>query len=124
MHQNVSSTNTNILVSYLFLVIVYNDVVFELFGTFNTTGATESEVELSNTFQTIVASFAKDPFTSPAPGWPKYNPAEATLANLAFNGNVALNNVVQTTSPAQTDNSCKALWDQILLEPFSSPIDV
>jgi hypothetical protein len=74
-------------------------------------------VQLSSTFQTIVASFAKNPSASPAPGWPKYNPNAATLANLAFNGNVALNNVVQTTSTAQLDGTCAAFWDKIVLLP-------
>jgi carboxylesterase type B len=96
----------------------------ELFGTFNSTSATPSEVQLSSTFQTIVASFAKDPFVSPAPGWPKYNPNAATVANLAFNGNVAPNNVVQTTSPAQLDEACAALWNKIVLLPPTGSGDV
>jgi hypothetical protein len=91
--------------------------VLELFGTFNSTSATASEVQLSNTFQTIVASFAKNPFVSPVPAWPKYNPNATTLANLAFNGNVALDNVVQTTSPAQLDEACAPFWDSIVLSP-------
>jgi hypothetical protein len=72
---------------------------------------------MSSTFQTIVASFAKNPFASPAPGWPKYNPNATTIANLAFNGNVALNNVVQTASPTQLDAPCAAFWNQIDLAP-------
>ncbi|KIM75270.1 hypothetical protein PILCRDRAFT_13689 [Piloderma croceum F 1598] len=89
----------------------------ELFGTYNRTSATASEVQLSSTFQTIVASFAKNPFVSPVPSWPKYNPNSTTLANLAFNGNVALNNVVQTTSTAQLDEACAPFWDSIVLLP-------
>jgi hypothetical protein len=64
-----------------------------------------------------VASFAKNPFISPVPTWPKYNPNTTTLANLAFNGNVALKNVVQTTSPAQLNEGCTAFWNNILLSP-------
>jgi hypothetical protein len=89
----------------------------ELFGTYNRTSATASEVQLSSTFQTIVASFAKNPCVSPAPSWPKYDPNSTTLANLAFNGNVALNNVVQTTSTAQLDEACAPFWDSIVLLP-------
>lgn len=99
------------------LITMCYDVVPEVFGTFNRTTATPSEVQLSSTLQTIVASFAKDPFISPAPAWPKYNPNRATLANLAFNGNVALNNVVQTSSPSQLDQTCTAFWDKFLLLP-------
>ena len=102
---------------HLFLAIMCHDLVPELFGTFNSTTATQSEVQLSSTFQAIVASFAKNPFVSPAPAWPKYNPNATTLANLAFNGNVALNDVVQTRSPAQFDGPCAGLWDKILLTP-------
>ncbi|KIM77500.1 hypothetical protein PILCRDRAFT_11943 [Piloderma croceum F 1598] len=69
---------------------------------------------------TIQHSPAKNPFVSPAPTWPKYNPNSTTLANLAFNGIVGLNNVVQTTSPAQLDGTCKAFWDKILLSPRSN----
>jgi hypothetical protein len=89
----------------------------EIFGTFNITTATPSEVELSSTLQTVVTSFAKNPFVSPAPGWPEYNPDATTLANLAFNGNVSPNNVVKLTSPAQLDQACTAFWDQLLLLP-------
>jgi carboxylesterase 2 len=86
-----------------------------LFGTFNTTGATPAEAQLSKTFQTIVANFVKDPRRSPAPNFPKYNPdINNTLAELAFNGNVETHNVVETVSPAQFDETCK-LWNQILL---------
>jgi hypothetical protein len=47
--------------------------------------------------QTLVANFVKNPTVSPAPGWPKYIPGNrtTTLAKLAYNGNVELNNVVQ-----------------------------
>jgi hypothetical protein len=99
------------------LLITGHDVVLELFGAYNRTSSTESEVQLSSTFQTIVASFAKNPSAPPAPGWPRYNPNATTLANLAFDGNVALNNVVQTASPSQLDKTCAAFWDKNLLSP-------
>jgi hypothetical protein len=124
MHQKVCPIHVNIFVPCLFLATICHDVVPELFGTFNSTTSTKSEVQLSRTFQTIVASFAKNPFVSPSPGWPKYNPNATTVANLAFNGNVALNNVVQTTSPKQLDKTCAAFWDQILLLPPTGASDV
>jgi hypothetical protein len=99
------------------LLITGHNIVIELFGTYNRTNATASEVQLSSTFQTIVASFAKNPFTPPAPGWPRYNPNATTIANLAFNGNVVLNNVVQTASPSQLDETCAAFWNKIILLP-------
>ena len=99
------------------MLIPRRHAVPEIFGTFNRTTATSSEAQLSGTFQTIVASFAKNPFVSPAPAWPKYNPNSTTLAKLAFDGNVVLNNVVQTASPAQLDQSCAAFWDKIVLLP-------
>jgi carboxylesterase 2 len=87
-----------------------------LFGTFNTTGATAAEAQLSKTFQTMVANFVKNPTRSPAPNFLKYNPSlNNTLAELAFNGNVEMGNVVQAVSPSQFDEACLALWDQILL---------
>jgi hypothetical protein len=88
-----------------------------LFGTFNSTVAnsTPAEFQLSKTFQTMVANFIKNPTVSPAPNFVKYNPNATTLAELAFDGNVAMNNVVQNISPAQFDAACLALWDQILL---------
>jgi carboxylesterase 2 len=90
-------------------------VVPLLFGTFNTTGATAAEAQLSKTFQTMVANFVKNPTSPPAPNFPKYNPnLNDTIAELAFNGNVEMDNVVQTVSPAQFDEACLALWDQIL----------
>jgi hypothetical protein len=63
----------------------------------------------------MVANFVKNPRSSPAPNFPKYNPNLNTLAELAFNGNVETDNVVRTVSPAQFDEACLALWDQILL---------
>jgi hypothetical protein len=69
----------------------------EIFGTFNPPTATAPEVTLSQTMQTIVANFVKNPAVSPAPNWSKYVPGSATttLAKLAYNGNVVANNVVQ-----------------------------
>jgi hypothetical protein len=71
--------------------------VFEIFGTYNRTGATHAEATLSHTMQTIYGNFIRDPTSSPAPNWPRYVPGNTTrtLAKLAFNGNVELGNVVQ-----------------------------
>jgi hypothetical protein len=70
--------------------------VFEIFGTYPST-ATASEKTLSQTMEAIVANFARNPATGPAPNWPKYVPGNTTttLAKLAYNGNVALANVMQ-----------------------------
>ena len=71
--------------------------MIELFGTYNTSTATASERELSATFQTAIANFVKDPTRAPAAHWRAYSPTNrtSTLAKLAYNGNVALDNVVQ-----------------------------
>ncbi|KAJ7139655.1 Alpha/Beta hydrolase protein [Mycena epipterygia] len=70
----------------------------EIFGTFNRSTATAPEVTLSQTMQTLVANFVKDPTVSPAPNWPQYVPGNSTttLAKLAYNGNFLASNVVQT----------------------------
>ncbi|KAK7436644.1 hypothetical protein VKT23_019051 [Stygiomarasmius scandens] len=75
----------------------------ELFGTFNAITATPNEVTLSSTFQTVVANFIKNPDASPAPNWEKYVPGSntQTLAKLAYQGNVQVNNVVM---PVQSDS--------------------
>jgi hypothetical protein len=117
IRQNVSLIHANIFAWCLPLATTCCNLVPELFGTFNRTTATGSEVQLSNTFQTIVASFAKNPFVSPAPAWPRYNPNDITLAKLGYDGNVALTNVVQAVSPAQLDMACTAIWNKILLLP-------
>lgn len=53
--------------------------------------------------QRLVANFVKNPAVAPAPNWPKYVPGNrtATLAKLAYDGNVGLGNVVQV---AQSDS--------------------
>jgi hypothetical protein len=76
----------------------------ELFGTFNASTATPNEVTLSNTFQTAIANFVKNPSQSPALNWPEYIPGNntQTLARLAYNGNVDTGNFVQAvTSDSQ-----------------------
>ncbi|KAJ7931334.1 Alpha/Beta hydrolase protein [Mycena leptocephala] len=74
----------------------HSSELFEIFGTYPST-ATASEKTLSQTMEAIVANFARNPTTAPAPNWPKYVPGNTTttLAKLAYNGNVALANVVQ-----------------------------
>ncbi|KAJ7293792.1 Alpha/Beta hydrolase protein [Mycena rebaudengoi] len=85
----------------------------EIFGTFFTS-ATASEVALSQTMQTIVGNFVKNP-VSPAPNWPKYVQGNGTnLAKLAYNGNVQLSNVVQTAQSASIDGPCDAFLDRFL----------
>ncbi|KAJ7034410.1 Carboxylesterase family-domain-containing protein [Mycena alexandri] len=72
-----------------------------LFGTFVRSTATPAEVTWSNTFQTAIANFVKNPDTSPAVNWPKYVPGGKTFAKLAYNGNVEPDNFVvpvETTS--------------------------
>ncbi|KAJ7022064.1 Alpha/Beta hydrolase protein [Mycena alexandri] len=87
----------------------------EIFGTFNPATATASEVTLSHTMQAIVANFVKNPTVAPAANWPKYipGPLTTTLAKLAYNGNVATSNVVQTVKSDSIDGPC-AFWDTIL----------
>lgn len=53
----------------------------------------------------MVANFVKNPFVSPAPNFPHYNPSVSALVELAFDENVQPN----------VHFSCSALWDQILL---------
>ncbi|KAJ7899306.1 Alpha/Beta hydrolase protein [Mycena olivaceomarginata] len=91
-------------------------VVPGIFGTFNHSTATSSEVELSHTMQTLIANFVKNPSVPPAPHWPKYVPGNTTttLAGLAYEGNVALRNVVQVAESDSVDGPCDALWNQIL----------
>ena len=70
-----------------------------LFGTYNRSTATPAEVELSQSFQTALANFAKDPTNSPAPNWPSYNASLPTLAKIAYDGNVDSNNFVEPALP-------------------------
>ncbi|KAJ7664494.1 Alpha/Beta hydrolase protein [Mycena polygramma] len=88
----------------------------EIFGTFNATTATASEVTLSHTMQTVFAKFIKNPGAPPAPNWRRYVPGNttATLAKLAYNGNVALGDVVQTVGSNSLDAPCDTLWNQFL----------
>ncbi|KAH9971639.1 Alpha/Beta hydrolase protein, partial [Russula compacta] len=84
-----------------------------LFGTYNRSTATAAEVELSHSFQTAFANFAKDPASSPAPNWPSYNPSLPTLAKIAYDGNVDSYNFVEPVPPNSTDGPCSVL-DQFL----------
>jgi hypothetical protein len=65
-------------------------------------------VELSHTMQTLIANFVKNPSVPPAWHWPKYVPGNTTttLARLAYEGNVALGNVVQV---AESDSVVRGL---------------
>ncbi|KAI0062562.1 alpha/beta-hydrolase [Artomyces pyxidatus] len=84
----------------------------ELFGTFNASTATWAEKVLSHTFQSSFANFIKHPKKSPAQNWPEYG-QNGTVANLAYNGNVDLDNVVQTVSHSTLDSACDAFWDKL-----------
>ena len=83
-------------------------VVPILFGTFNRSTATSAEVELSQSLQTAFANFAKNPNSSPAPHWPPYEPevsgnaSTATLAKIAYQGNVDFDDFVQPVQPDST----------------------
>ena len=77
-----------------------------VFGTYNTTTASPAEVELSQSFQTALADFAKNPVdVSPAPNWPQYEPGflgiarNPTLAKLAYDGNVDLDDFIKLVQP-------------------------
>ncbi|KAJ7916494.1 Alpha/Beta hydrolase protein [Mycena leptocephala] len=89
--------------------------LFEIFGTFNRSTATPSEITLSHTMETVIANFVKNPLVSPAPRWPKYVPGNRTktLAKLAYDGNVGLGDVVQAVESDSVDGPC-ALWNQFL----------
>jgi hypothetical protein len=84
---------------------------------------------LSGTMQTMWSNFAKNPFVSPAPGWPAYLPAHGTqtLAKLAYQNNVHLWNVVEVAPSDRDDGPCHDLWNAIqdpssyYYEPFGYP---
>jgi len=88
----------------------------EIFGTFIPATATAAEVTLSHTMQTAVANFIRNPSTAPAPNWPKYVPGSltTTLAELAYNGNVDANDVVQAVESDSIDLPCDVLWNKFL----------
>ncbi|KAJ7630496.1 Carboxylesterase [Roridomyces roridus] len=88
----------------------------EIFGTFNRSTATASEVTLSGTMQNIVGNFVRNPTVSPALNWPKYIPGSATktLAKLAYNGNVLVDDVLQAVQSDSLDTPCAAFWNQFL----------
>ncbi len=66
------------------------------------------EVELSQSLQTPLANFAKNPNSSPAPHWPPYehevsaNADTPTLAKIAYQGNVDVGNFVEPVQPDST----------------------
>ncbi|KAJ7785818.1 Alpha/Beta hydrolase protein [Mycena metata] len=93
----------------------HSSEIQEIFGTFNSTTATPAEATLSHTMQTLIANFIKNPAAPPAPNWPRYVPGRKakTLAKLAYEGNVALGDVVQVTESDEVDGPCQ-LWDTIL----------
>ena len=79
------------------------------FGTYNTSTASAAEVELSQSFQTALADFAKNPVDEPpAPNWPLYEPGRfgvahnPTLAKIAYEGNVHFDDFVKLVQPIST----------------------
>ncbi|KAH9994628.1 Carboxylesterase [Russula vinacea] len=93
-----------------------------LFGTYNTSTATTSEVELSQSLQTAFANFAKNPeIVSPAPNssWPPYEPGllgiarNPTLAKIAYEENVAPDDFINLVQPISIDEPC-IVWDHFL----------
>ena len=91
-----------------------------LFGTFNRSTATSEEVELSQSLETAFANFAKNPNSSPAPHWPRYEPELSgnayshTLAKIAYEGNVGFGNFVQPVQPDSTvstrNGNAESIW--------------
>ncbi|KAH9959039.1 Alpha/Beta hydrolase protein [Russula compacta] len=89
-----------------------------LFGTYDCSTATAAEVELSHSFQTALANFAKNPANSPAPNWPSYNPSLPTLAKIAYHGNHAghvlkVCSFITGRTNRMQDGPC-SVWDQFL----------
>jgi len=90
-----------------------------LFGTFNRSTATAAEAELSQSLQAAFANFIKDPVNSPAPNWPAYEPGllgiapVPTLAEVAYEGNVDLDDFVKPVQPISRDGPC-IVWDAFL----------
>lgn len=66
--------------------------------------------------QNVWTNFIKNPFVSPAPSWLEFVPENNTLslAKLAFDGNVELNNVVQPSPAGLDDRPCNDLWNDLL----------
>ncbi|KAF7306523.1 Carboxylic ester hydrolase [Mycena indigotica] len=91
----------------------HSSEIREIFGTYNRTTSAANEVTLSQTMQTLIANFVKDPTTPPAPQWAKYAPGKNTLAKLAYSNNVQTSNVVQSVQSDSLDGAC-SLWDQFL----------
>ena len=86
----------------------HHSIVPILFGTFNRSTATDAEAELSYTFQTAFANFVKDPTNPPVPNWPPYEPelsgdtVAPTLAKIAYDDNVYLNDFIELVQPNMT----------------------
>ncbi len=68
--------------------------------------------------QTAIANFVKDPYNSPLPSWPMYQPSNdvPTLAKLAYSGNVGIDNVVEVVPSGSFDSVC-TFWNAILTAP-------
>uniref|UniRef100_A0A0W0G2D3 Carboxylic ester hydrolase n=1 Tax=Moniliophthora roreri TaxID=221103 RepID=A0A0W0G2D3_MONRR len=94
----------------------HSSEIAPFFGTYNRTTASPSQVTLSNTFQTIISNFIKEPTTPPANNWARYVQGGLTpsVAKLAYKGNVNLDDVVQPATIISVDGPCVALWNQVI----------
>jgi hypothetical protein len=67
-----------------------------------------------------LGNFVKNSSLPPAPGWPLYQPSNnlSAVANLAYQGNVALDDVAQTVPSGPLDAVCTTAWDAVLVIPL------
>ncbi|EEB90098.1 hypothetical protein MPER_11743, partial [Moniliophthora perniciosa FA553] len=77
---------------------------------------TTYRITLSNTFQTIISNFINEPTTPPADNWVRYvqGGLMPSVAKLAYEGNVNLDDVVRPATIVSVDGPCLALWNQVL----------
>jgi len=80
--------------------VYHSSEIPEVFGNYNTTGATTQQIALSAYMQGAWADFAKDP--SAGPGWPKWGSGGADLADLGGGGSVGEFDI----DPASVDGRC------------------
>jgi cytochrome c1 len=79
-----------------------------IFETFDSSTATSAEVTLSQSLQTVLTNFAKNPNSSPAPHWHPYEPEDSenahahTLAKITYQGNVDFGKFVEPVQPDST----------------------
>jgi hypothetical protein len=112
------------------LLFYYFVTVHILFGTFNKSTATAAEAELSHSFQTAFANFAKDPVNaSPAPNWPAYEPellgttVPPTLAKIAYHGNVNMDDFIDLVEPDSTVSMRNVYCLKHIYSPAVAPMN-